>query len=33
MKNIVYYELLKPNKAITTERYQQQLINLNRALN
>ena len=32
MKGVVYYELLKSNQTVT-ERYQQQLIDLNRALN
>lgn len=29
MEGVVYYELLKPNETITTERYQQQLERLN----
>jgi len=29
MKDVVYYELLKPNQTVTIERYQQQLIDLN----
>jgi len=33
MKDVVYYELLKPNQTVTAERYQQQLIDLNHALN
>lgn len=32
-KGVVYYELLKPGQTVTAERYQQQLIDLNRALN
>ncbi len=32
-KGVVYYELLKPNETITSERYQHQLIDLNHALN
>jgi len=31
-KGVIYYELLKPGKTINTERYQQQMINLNQAL-
>jgi [histone H3]-lysine36 N-dimethyltransferase SETMAR len=31
-KGVVYYELLKPNETITGERYQQQLMQLSRAL-
>jgi len=33
MKNVVYYKLLKPNQIVTAEYYQQQLIDLNHALN
>jgi len=33
MKGVVYYELLKTNQMVTAKRYQQQLIDLNRALN
>jgi len=33
MKGVVYYELLKPNQTIITECYQQQLIDMNDALN
>jgi len=33
MKSVVYYKLLKPNQIVTAEYYQQQLIDLNRALN
>jgi len=29
----MYYELLKPNQTVTAEYFQQQLIDLNRALN
>ena len=29
---VVYYELLEPNETITAERYQQQLMQLSRAL-
>lgn len=31
-KGIIYYELLEPGEEVTTARYQQQLIDLNRAL-
>jgi len=31
-KGVLYYELLQPGKTITTDRYQQQLINLSDAL-
>jgi len=31
-KGMIYYELLKPGETINTERYQQQMINLNQAL-
>ena len=30
--DVIYYELLKPNEAITGERYQMQLMRLSRAL-
>jgi len=29
---VIYYELLKPDETVNTERYQQQMINLNQAL-
>jgi len=29
---VIYYELLKPGETVNTERYQQQMINLNQAL-
>jgi len=29
MKDVVYYEPLKPNQIVTADRYQQQLIDLN----
>jgi len=32
-ESVVYYELFKLNQIITAEQYQQQLIDLNRALN
>lgn len=32
-KGIIYYELLKPGESVTTERYKQQLINLNDSIN
>ena len=31
-KGVIYYELLKPDETINTERYRQQMINLNQAL-
>ena len=31
-KGVIYYELLKPGETVNTERYQQQMINLNQAL-
>lgn len=31
-KGVIYYELLKPRETVNTERYQQQMINLNQAL-
>jgi len=31
-KDVIYYELLKPGETINTERYRQQMINLNQAL-
>ena len=31
-KGVTYYELLKPGKTVNTERYQQQMIDLNQAL-
>ena len=31
-KGVIYYELLKPGKTVNTNRYQQQMIDLNRAL-
>lgn len=31
-KSIIYYDLLKPGETANTYRYQQQLIDLNRAL-
>ena len=31
-KDVIYYELLKPGKTVNTERYRQQMINLNQAL-
>jgi len=31
-KGVIYYELLKPGKIVNTERYRQQMINLNQAL-
>ena len=30
--NLIYYELLKPGKTVNTERYRQQMIDLNQAL-
>ena len=29
---MIYYELLKPSKTVNTERYRQQIIDLNQAL-
>ena len=29
---VIYYELLKPSETVNTQRYQQQMIELNRAL-
>jgi len=29
---VIYYELLKPGEIVNTERYRQQMINLNQAL-
>jgi len=31
-KSVIYYELLKPGETVNTERYRQQMINLNQAL-
>ena len=31
-KGVIYYELLKPGETANTERYRQQMINLNQAL-
>ena len=31
-KGVIYYELLKPGETVNTNRYKQQMINLNRAL-
>ena len=31
-KRVIYYELLKPGRTVNTNRYQQQMIDLNRAL-
>jgi len=31
-KDVIYYELLKPGETVNTERYRQQMINLNQAL-
>ena len=31
-KGVIYYELLKPGETVNTNRYQQQMINLNRSL-
>ena len=31
-KGVIYYELLKPGETVNTNRYQQQMIDLNRAL-
>ena len=31
-KNVIYYELLKPGETVNTERYRQQMIDLNQAL-
>jgi len=31
-KGVIYYELLKPGETINTERYRQQMINLNQAV-
>ena len=31
-KGVIYYELLKPGETVNTERYRQQMINLNQAL-
>jgi len=31
-KGVIYYELLKPGEIINTERYRQQMINLNQVL-
>ena len=31
-KDVIYYELLKPGETVNTERYRQQMIDLNRAL-
>jgi len=31
-KGVIYYELLKPGEIVNTERYRQQMINLNQAL-
>ena len=31
-KGVIYYELLKSGETVNTERYQQQMINLNQAL-
>jgi len=31
-KGVIYYELLKPGETVNTERYRQQMINLNHAL-
>ena len=31
-KSVIYYELLKPGEIVNTERYRQQMINLNQAL-
>jgi len=31
-KDVIYYELLKPDETVNTERYRQQMINLNQAL-
>ena len=30
--NVIYYELLKPGETVNTERYRQQMIDLNQAL-
>ena len=30
--NVIYYELLKPDETVNTERYRQQMIDLNQAL-
>lgn len=32
MKGVLYYEMLKPGETVTSERYRQQIINLNHAL-
>jgi len=32
IRKVIYYELLKPGETINTERYRQQMINLNQAL-
>jgi len=32
LKSVLYYELLQPDETITTDRHQQQLINLSDAL-
>ena len=31
-KGVIYYELLKPGETVNTERYRQQMIDLNQAL-
>jgi len=31
-KGVIYYKLLKPGETVNTERYRQQMINLNQAL-
>ena len=31
-KGVIYYELLKPGETVNTNRYRQQMIDLNRAL-
>jgi len=31
-KDVVYYEFLKPGETVNTDRYRQQMINLNRTL-
>ena len=31
-KGVIYYELLKPSETVNTNRYQQQMIDLHRAL-
>jgi len=31
-KGVIYYELLKSDETVSTERYRQQMINLNQAL-